>query len=121
MAIEHTTINNERELFLFVHARKKWSQDFEFTPCRFPVNVTYCETSGNCYPIVELWDEYLPEEYAEETCIKTMQDIINAALMQAREDVMKCKSPKSEPIYQYLSGKLDALVELTDTIRKNKS
>lgn len=121
MAIEHVTINNDRELFLFVHARKKWAQDFEFSPCRFPAMVTYCETESNSYPIVELWDDYLPEESEEYVPPKTKQDIINKALMEARADVMKCKSEKSGPIYQYLSGKLDALVELTDEIRRSKS
>jgi hypothetical protein len=120
MAIKHVTINNERELFLFVHARRKWLQDFEFTPCRFPVNVTYCETSSNCYPVVELWDEYLPEEYTEEICIKTMQDIISDALVKARHDLKQCKSEKSGPTYQYLEGRLASLIEITDEIRKSK-
>lgn len=121
MAIEHTTINNDRELFLFIHARKKWAQDFEFSPCRFPVKVTYCETSSNCYPVVELWDEYLPEELVEEEYPKSVQDIINEAVITARQDLKKCKSKQSEPTYQYLSGRLHALIELTDEIRKNKS
>lgn len=121
MAIEHATINNERELFLFVRERQKWAQDFEFTPCRFPVNVTFCETSGNCYPYVELWDEYLPEELVEEEYPKSVQDIINEAVITARQDLKKCNSKQSEPTYQYLSGRLHALVELTDKIRKNKS
>ena len=121
MAIEHITINNERELFLFVHARKKWSQDFEFSPCRFPVIVTYCETQANCYPVVELWDDYLPEEPEEYIPPKTKQDIINEALMEARQELKKCKSEKSGPIYQYLSGRLDVLIEITDKIRERNN
>jgi hypothetical protein len=120
MAIEHATINNERELFLFVHARKKWSQDFEFTPCRFPVNVTYCETSSNCYPVVELWDEYLPEEQVEEVYPKRIQDIVSDAVMKARRALKKCKQEKSGPTYQYLEGRLSSLIEITDEIRKSK-
>lgn len=119
MAIEHATINNERELFLFIRERQKWAQDFEFTPCRFPVKVTFCETSGNCYPRVELWDEYLPEEPEKSEPIKELREIINDKLMEAHNAVMKCESKKSGPTYQYLSGRLHALVELTDEIRKN--